>query len=555
MQHDANSAKPSADQPEGDTAPIPAVKPPNPVRLRIKQALVWGALRVPPIRRLIDRLDASRGEVAALRAQLSVSEQYLCEARQLIAQTQRQLQSRTSLSQDFTARAARVVALSADLATAQQQPDAARVGDLRRRLDAAQARLVRSAAMRPAPVPDSIPATDLGSRERRAASPSVFFVSLPKSGTVYTWNMLARATGLRIPDFQKLDGWSDYTAGREFSCPALYACGDYHTTLLRPEAIAPYMQGFLFGAHMQASQHNIRVLKKAGIERITLLLRDPRDAFVSWVYHLRTLGPSARAYHSKLYHWPESYYDWPLAEQFAFQIRTFLPIVANWVEGWLDYCASPQRDLEVQIVYYDELKTDPRRYIQRIAEFHGIDDADLSAVRPPEAGTLHYRRGEHAQWRAEFSEPDQALAAELLQDRIPHGVDRAAAAHPALSRATASLGDNRPAAAAAAALVVLRNFPNHRPAYRLVAMAAERGGGITEAGSLLRRVERELETAELGEKFAYRFDLIDACEEIARHLARPHPLVLPEKRPERTEGWAAPDNHPRPTPLRAGASR
>lgn len=35
---------------------------------------------------------------------------------------------------------------------------------------------------------------------------SIFFVSLPKSGTVFTWNILSQATGLQIPEFHKLEG-------------------------------------------------------------------------------------------------------------------------------------------------------------------------------------------------------------------------------------------------------------------------------------------------------------------------------------------------------------
>jgi hypothetical protein len=35
-------------------------------------------------------------------------------------------------------------------------------------------------------------------------APSVFFVSLPKSGTVYTWYSLQDVTGLKLPDFHLL---------------------------------------------------------------------------------------------------------------------------------------------------------------------------------------------------------------------------------------------------------------------------------------------------------------------------------------------------------------
>ena len=51
---------------------------------------------------------------------------------------------------------------------------------------------------------------------------------------------------------------------------------------------------------------------------------------------LAQLGPAARDYHSKIYHLPPDYFDQSLAGQFHFQVRAFLPTIANWVEGWLD---------------------------------------------------------------------------------------------------------------------------------------------------------------------------------------------------------------------------
>ena len=141
---------------------------------------------------------------------------------------------------------------------------------------------------------------DAATREAQEL-PSIFFVTLPKSGTVFTWYSLEQAIKLKVPEFHKLEGWPEYTRGADFACRDLYACGDYNTQLLRPENMQLFMRGFIFGAHMQASYHNMRVLKEAGIEKITVLLRDPRDAFISWVHHLRNLGPSARDYHSKIY--------------------------------------------------------------------------------------------------------------------------------------------------------------------------------------------------------------------------------------------------------------
>jgi len=60
-----------------------------------------------------------------------------------------------------------------------------------------------------------------------------------------------------------------------------------------------YTQGHIFGAHMQASYHNITILEESGIGRVTVLLRDPRDAFVSWYIISANSDLPARNYHSR----------------------------------------------------------------------------------------------------------------------------------------------------------------------------------------------------------------------------------------------------------------
>ena len=346
--------------------------------------------------------------------------------------------------------------------------------------------------------------------------PSLFFVSLPKSGTVYTWYSLQDVTGLKLPDFHLLEGWNDYNAGRDFSCPDLYACGDYNTQLLLPQGMKHFLRGYIFGAHMQASYHNMRILKESGIDSITVLLRDPRDAFVSWVHHLHNLGPSARNYHSKIYHIPRAYYDWPLEEQFLYQIRTFLPITVNWVEGWLDYYASDDREIEVLFVYYDELKREPVRYFRRITEFHGLDDVDFTKVVSAEPGKMHFRKGEHEQWRGDFSAADQLLVENLMQDRILRGFDAAVQRHPGMAAAESNLRAGNGKQAAADALETVIQFPNYMPAYELLFRAADSCGADTApVRNLAATALRNLTVAG---SFIYRHELLDACRALVESI-------------------------------------
>lgn len=345
---------------------------------------------------------------------------------------------------------------------------------------------------------------------------SIFFVSLPKSGTVYTWNSLSRVTGLKIPEFHLLQGWDDYNAGLDLSCPDIYACGDYNTQLLRPSEMKLYAEGYIFGAHMQSSYHNMRVLEENGINKITVLLRDPRDAFVSWVHHLKNLGPSARNYCSKIYHIPRAYFEWSLTKQFDFQIRTFLPIVVNWVEGWLDYYASSNKKINILFVYYDELKRNPVDYIRRITEHHGFTNIDLSKVVVPEVGKMHFRKGEHGQWKEEFTPANQSLANDLMQDRIEHGFYVAAQTHTGLMSSENLLQSGKYKEAAIEAFQSIIQFPNHSPSYDALFRAVDRCGENT--ASLRTRVETELKDLSVDGLFVYRDELVNDCKNLVCNL-------------------------------------
>lgn len=351
----------------------------------------------------------------------------------------------------------------------------------------------------------------------RADAPSIFFVSLPKSGTVYTWYSLQEMTGLAMPAFHELEGWDQYTVGRDFSCPDLYACGDYNTQLLIPSGMRHYLKGMIFGAHMQASWHNMRILQESGIDRVTVLLRDPRDAFISWVYHLGKLGPAARDYHSKIYHIPRDYYTWPLKKQFDFQIRAFFPTTVNWIEGWLDYYAAPDRTIDVLFVYYDELKQHPERYIRRIAEHHGIADVDYSKVIAAEPGKMHFRKGEHEQWREEFDAANRHLVEELMQDRIAHDFARAASRDPCLASFRRNMDARQPQVAVRDALEAVTRFPSQPCTYDALFAAAE--ACCIDVLALRRRIDMDVPKAPTtAQCFLYPFEIVDYCRKFVEQV-------------------------------------
>ena len=257
----------------------------------------------------------------------------------------------------------------------------------------------------------------------RSPQNSIFLATLPKSGTEFIWGGIQDATGLTMPPhLSDQEFMRAYLSG--FCNRAdIYSTGVFTSERLILEELRKLNpNGIVHASHCMATYHNVCTLHEAGFKRITVLVRDPRDSTVSWTYHLRApaMGEPMRHFNSLIQHIPSDYFAWPHAQQLAFQVRTFLPAAVNWIESWIEASRNSGNDprLEVQIVHFNELRTDPHRMFERVLEFHGVTDYDLSKIKPSKAGTRHFRRGETGTWHDEFSDADRAFADNLLNDRL-----------------------------------------------------------------------------------------------------------------------------------------
>jgi Sulfotransferase domain len=309
----------------------------------------------------------------------------------------------------------------------------------------------------------------------RSPQNTIFVTTLPKSGTEFISGGIRDATQLVAPLGQTDQASIRMYLSGYYNRDDLVSTGVFTSERLILSQLRPYLpNGYVLASHAAATYHNIRVLQDAGCNRVTVVVRDPRDSTVSWTHHVQALGRSMRNFVSLVQHLPGDYFDWPHARQLAFQVRTFLPAAVNWIESWLGIVAEGDGGLDPQIVYFDELRHQPRAMFERMFEFHGVAGYDLEKIQPPRTGVRHFRRGEHDTWREEFSEADRAFADDLINDRLMRAFERAAARHPALQMAAAAEGGDDPAAAARHFLSVLRQFGAYRPAWEGLAHALRR---------------------------------------------------------------------------------
>ena len=298
-------------------------------------------------------------------------------------------------------------------------------------------------------------------------SPSLFYVTLPKSGTNFTETTIPEITDLKRPEMLSdpkivAEIHSGYQAD---VAPEYFSIGDFNNQWLFLDGVRRYLpNGYIFGAHMRASYHNIRTLREAGCKKVTVLIREPRDNVISWTHHLNNMGEVNRNQNSKIQHLPKNYYQWPFAEQLSFQVRTFLPAAVNFIESWLGVFEEAYDDLSIRLVYFDELKRERREYFERIFRFHGIKNYDLDKIPTPVRGQRHYRKGTHGQWVDDFSEQDKTFAELLLGNRLKTAFDNAALHHRSYNVALDPISQG-PYRAALGFAKVIEQFPYFTEAY------------------------------------------------------------------------------------------
>jgi hypothetical protein len=261
----------------------------------------------------------------------------------------------------------------------------------------------------------------------RSAQRSLFLASLPKSGTEFVGGAIRDSTDLVSPRHH----WDDACNRAYFSgyCNRddVVSTGVFVSERLLLETISRLTHGYLHQSHCGATYHNLCVLRDAGFERATVLIRDPRDSTVSWTHHLRAMGPGMVNFNSLAQYLPLDYFRWPHEAQLAFQVRTFLPAAVNWIESWVGAAAAAEQSVQIQVAHFDELRRNPKSLVESILKFNRVEDYDLSKMQPPTPGERHFRQGTSGSWRDDFSAADRDFADGLIGRRLERLFGRAAA--------------------------------------------------------------------------------------------------------------------------------
>jgi len=231
--------------------------------------------------------------------------------------------------------------------------------------------------------------------------PSILVVTIPKSGTVFTNQMLSRGLSLE---------------------PASVSFGYFpHYLIDIPKLLSFIPGGKVASAHFDASPVNLQSLT-AFVQKWVLHIRDPRSVALSWVHHMNRLygqRDNGKFHHLFVYPAPpEPYFSWSFCQQVDWTIEHFLPSVVAWTRLWLTVYDS--RQYELLLTSFSELARDELAFIHKILDFYEIPH---SLFRQPviEKTVLgsHFRAGLEDEWTTAFTADQIAKAnAQIGRDLI-----------------------------------------------------------------------------------------------------------------------------------------
>ncbi|MCH7794540.1 MAG: hypothetical protein IH900_05295 [Proteobacteria bacterium] len=237
---------------------------------------------------------------------------------------------------------------------------------------------------------------------RRAAGigknlPAMAISTVPKSASESIWNQLAEGLGL---------------------AQCYLSLGLFPDCCLVPARVAEAARGGIIAKdHIAPTAHNLRALGQAGIDRVIVHHRDPRQAALSWVHfarddiNQRLMAPLWRKIVP-----PAGVLSRDLGAQIDWCIENYLPLLIGFLADWRAVDADPDRPVSVLFLSFELFRAEPARYFERALEFYRVPPERFAAEA--EAEVVHLRKGQTDEWRGVFTEAQRERAWELIPDTM-----------------------------------------------------------------------------------------------------------------------------------------
>lgn len=219
--------------------------------------------------------------------------------------------------------------------------------------------------------------------------PSIVLVTLPKSASVSVARIFN--SGFNLPSFsyslitlEVINSWArDYARG-----------------------------GACYTTHLEPYPHNVARLKRAGIGKIIVHVRDPRQHLLSLMHHMVRYPDDLPAF---------ARHDLD-REPMARQINRVLPFYVDairWIQGWID----AEAEIEMMFSTFESFVVEREAFIERYIEFYGGPRDCFSyenAVAEHVGTDYHFRSGQIDEWQTVFPAEQAKRLSNWLPAELKH---------------------------------------------------------------------------------------------------------------------------------------
>ena len=232
--------------------------------------------------------------------------------------------------------------------------------------------------------------------------PSIIIFALPKSASHYINTKLQ--TLLQAPQA---------TVGRGFG----NRIGDFVVPLWSKNAARG---GCVVTNHLSAKAFNFNHLEQDGLEKMVVHVRDPRQALISWVYHLDNEMAKRTEKERELSISSDYSSTWSFEQKIDYHLESWMKFAVHWIEDWLDASKGSGQKITVLLTKYEDFVDDEKKYFKRIFDFYNLPMEYLKnlQIEKPKSGELHFRRGRIDEWRDVLTKVQQQKATAMIPRRV-----------------------------------------------------------------------------------------------------------------------------------------
>lgn len=229
----------------------------------------------------------------------------------------------------------------------------------------------------------------------------------PDEAMNFVWDAFARGAAARDRGLPPIPVFSMAKSGSAFLASVLQHGLDVPAGVVAVGHHIPFGPWLRFAlscpmsihAHTSVSPRLLGLLAQAGVRRVALQLRDPRQHFLSLAHHLRKdSAPQCEP-------WKAMAAKSGFTAMLDALIEDEGPRLAAWISGWR--AAEQEGQVELGLFKYEAMAADPESHVLRVAEYFRTPREALGALRSAvgemdklrRQGGLNHRKGDNEEWR------------------------------------------------------------------------------------------------------------------------------------------------------------